>query len=237
MCTWPGDNYPGATAKNCCPGFFYANFSVLRSLVSGILAFVSLLPPQITRTIEEFQKLPGIGMKSAERLVFHLLRSSRSSPETLGSALLELKRELKYCTQCQMVTTKERCDICEDSSRDATMILVVEEPLEVIAFERTQYKGVYHVLHGVLSPIDGMGPEQLKVRELVDRCKAGGIKEVIVATDPDIEGEATASYLREQLKTHVPQITRLAHGLPMGADIEFADQVTLREALSGRRSL
>jgi len=187
-------------------------------------------------------------MKSAERLVFHLLRTTRGSPETLGNALLELKRELKYCVQCQMVTTRERCDICEDPSRDASMILVVEEPLEVIAFERTQYKGVYHVLHGVLSPIDGMGPEQLKVRELVDRCKAGGttaeasakavgIREVIVATDPDVEGEATASFLREKLKTLVPQITRLAHGLPMGADIEFADQVTLKGALDGRRSL
>lgn len=198
---------------------------------------MSLLPPHITRAIEEFQKLPGIGMKSAERLVFHLLRSTRASPEALGTALSNLKTELRYCRQCQMVTTKERCDICEDSSRDATTILVVEEPLEVIAFERTQYKGVYHVLHGVLSPIDGMGPEQLKVRELVDRCRAGGIREVIVATDPDVEGEATASYLREQLKGHVPQVTRLAHGLPMGADIEFADQVTLKGALEGRRQL
>jgi recombination protein RecR len=209
---------------------------------------VSLLPPQITRAIEEFQKLPGIGMKSAERMVFHLLRSTRGSPETLGAALTGLKANLHYCVQCQMVTTKERCDICEDPSRDATTILVVEEPLEVIAFERTQYKGVYHVLHGVLSPIDGMGPEQLKVRELVDRCaaggtsaegmpKVGGIAEVIVATDPDVEGEATASYLREKLKNLVPKVTRLAHGLPMGADIEFADQVTLKGALDGRRSL
>lgn len=198
---------------------------------------MSLLPPQITRAVEEFQKLPGIGMKSAERLVFHLLRNTRSSPEALGAALVDLKKDLRYCRQCQMVTTSERCDICEDSARDATTILVVEEPLEVIAFERTQYKGVYHVLHGVLSPIDGMGPEQLKVKELVDRCRAGGIREAIIATDPDVEGEATASYLREQLKSFVPQITRLAHGLPMGADIEFADQVTLREALSGRRNL
>lgn len=198
---------------------------------------VSLLPPQITRAIEEFQKLPGIGMKSAERMVFHLLRSTRGSPETLGAALTGLKANLHYCVQCQMVTTRERCEICEDPSRDATTILVVEEPLEVIAFERTQYKGVYHVLHGVLSPIDGMGPEQLKVKELVDRCAAGGIAEVIVATDPDVEGEATASYLREKLKNLVPQVTRLAHGLPMGADIEFADQVTLKGALDGRRQL
>lgn len=198
---------------------------------------MSLLPPQITRTIEEFSKLPGIGPKSAERLVFHLLRSSRANPDALGQALLALKKELRYCRDCQMVTLKDRCDICEDASRDRGMILVVEEPLEVIAFEKTKYKGIYHVLHGVLSPIDGMGPEQLRIRELIDRCTAGGIREVIVATDPDIEGEATATYLREQLKTLVPAVTRLAHGLPMGADIEFADQVTLREALAGRRSL
>ena len=198
---------------------------------------MSLLPPQITRAIEELQKLPGIGPKSAERLVFHLLRSSRASPEGLGRALLELKTELRYCRECQMVTRSERCAICEDMQRDRATVLVVEEPLEVIAFEKTTYKGLYHVLHGVLSPIDGLGPEQLKIRELIDRCQRGGIKEIIIATDPDIEGEATATYLREQLKDIVPTITRLAHGLPMGADIEFADQVTLREALAGRRNL
>ncbi len=198
---------------------------------------MSLLPPQITRTIEEFQKLPGVGAKSAERLVFHLLRSSRANPESLGKALIELKQELRYCRECQMVTTNDVCVICEDRGRDRGMVLVVEEPLEVVAFEKTAYKGLYHVLHGVLSPIDGLGPEQLKIRELVERAKTGSIRELIIATDPDIEGEATATYLREQLKSIVPNITRLAHGLPMGADIEFADQVTLREALAGRRSL
>lgn len=196
-----------------------------------------LLPPHITKAIEEFSKLPGIGPKSAERLVFHLLRSTRANPENLGRALIDLKTELRYCRECQMVTTADLCSICNDSTRDSSTVLVVEEPLEVVAFEKTSYKGRYHVLHGVLSPIDGMGPEQLRVRELVDRCSAGGIREVIIATDPDVEGEATATYLREQLKNSVPAITRLAHGLPMGADIEFADQVTLREALAGRRSL
>jgi recombination protein RecR len=198
---------------------------------------VSLLPPQIHRAIEELQKLPGIGPKSAERLTFHLLRSSRASPETLGQALIELKRNLKYCQECQMVAVDSLCPICQDAARDPAMVLVVEEPLEVIAFERSGYKGRYHVLHGVLSPIDGLGPEQLKIRELLDRIRRGGVNEVIIATDPDIEGEATASYLREQLAPLVGKITRLAHGLPMGADIEFADQVTLREALSGRRAL
>lgn len=198
---------------------------------------MSLLPPQITKAIEEFSKLPGIGPKSAERLTFHLLRSSKASPEGLGKALFELKNELKYCTQCQMVTLQEQCSICSDPARDATMILVVENPLDVIAFERTSYKGVYHVLHGVLSPIDGMGPEQLRMKELVVRCKKGGIAELIIATNPDVEGEATAGYIRQQLGSAVPSITRLAHGLPMGADIEFADQVTLKQAIEGRRKL
>jgi recombination protein RecR len=195
---------------------------------------VSLLPPQITKAIEEFSKLPGIGPKSAERLTFHLLRSGKASPEGLGQALLALKKELKYCARCQMITLHEQCAICSDASRDRSLILVVEEPLEVVAFEKSGYKGTYHVLHGVLSPIDGMGPEQLRLKELIDRCD-GSIKEVVIATNLDVEGEATATYIKQRLANSVPTITRLAHGLPMGADIEFADQVTLKEALAGRR--
>jgi recombination protein RecR len=198
---------------------------------------MSLLPPQIRQTIEELSKLPGIGAKSAERLTFHLLRSSKASPEILGRSLQALKEGVRYCSRCQMVTADETCAICRDSSRDAACILVVEEPLDVIAFEKSGYRGVYHVLHGVLSPIDGMGPEQLKLRELLDRCRAGAIAELIMAMNPDVEGEATAVYIRKQLASFVPRITRLAHGLPMGADIEFADQVTLREAIAGRRLL
>ena len=198
---------------------------------------MSLLPPQIQKTVEEFSKLPGIGPKSAERLTFHLLRSSKASPEGLGNALINLKNELKYCRDCQMVTLQEQCSICSDSTRDRDTVLVVENPLDVVAFEKTLYKGTYHVLHGVLSPIDGFGPEQLKMKELIDRCNSGAVQEVIVATNPDIEGEATASYIRQQLTGKVESVTRLAHGLPMGADIEFADQVTLKEALAGRRSL
>lgn len=196
-----------------------------------------LLPEQIQRVVEEFSKLPGIGPKSAERLTFHLLRSSRASPEGLGQSLLNLKRELRYCTECQMVCVAELCPVCSDATRDRGTVLVVEEPLEVIAFEKTAYKGLYHVLHGVLSPIDGMGPEQLRIKELLARVASRDIREVIVATDPDVEGEATASFLRQQLAGLVGSVTRLAHGLPMGADIEFADQVTLREALAGRRTL
>ncbi|HLD63827.1 MAG TPA: recombination mediator RecR [Candidatus Peribacteraceae bacterium] len=198
---------------------------------------MSLLPPQIIKAIEEFSKLPGIGPKSAERLTFHLLRNSQASPEALGQTLLDLRVKLRYCKECHMVTLQETCSICADVNRDKEIILVVESPLDVVAFERTSYKGTYHVLHGVISPIDGMGPEQLRLRELVERCRKGGIQEVIVATNPDVEGEATASYIRQQLQGIISNITRLAHGLPMGADIEFADQVTLKEALAGRRSL
>ncbi len=196
---------------------------------------MSLLPPQIKKAVEEFSKLPGIGPKSAERLTFHLLRSSKASPDALGNALLALKRDLKYCKQCQMITLEDLCETCKDSTRDTASILVVEEPLEVIAFEKAGYKGVYHVLHGVLSPIDGMGPEQLRLKELIDRCQDGAITEVVIATNLDVEGEATATYIKQQLAGRVKTVTRLAHGLPMGADIEFADQVTLREALAGRR--
>lgn len=198
---------------------------------------MSLLPPQIIKTIEEFSKLPGIGPKSAERLTFHLLRSSKANPESLGRALLELKNELKYCRVCQMVTIKETCAICDETNRDALQILVVESPLDVLAFEKAGYKGVYHVLHGVLSPIDGFGPEQLKLKELFDRAENQKIREVIVATNPDVEGEATANYIRQKLMEKVGSVTRLAQGLPLGADIEFADQGTLKEALGGRRSM
>ena len=198
---------------------------------------MSLLPPQITAAITEFSKLPGVGPKSAERLTFHLLRSSKASPEGLGKALLELKNELQYCRNCQMVCTGDLCSICSDATRDNNVILVVENPLDVVAFEKTDYRGVYHVLHGVLSPIDGMGPEQLKLHELVERAKNNALTEVIVATNPNVEGEATARYISKELQEFVPKITRLAHGLPMGADIEFADQITLNQAIDGRRSL
>ncbi len=198
---------------------------------------MDLLPRQIRCVIEELSKLPGIGPKSAERITFHLLRSRKASPESIGSALLALKENLSYCAHCQMITTGDLCAVCADRGRSTSTILVVEEPLDVIAFEKSGFKGTYHVLHGVLSPIDGMGPEQLKLRELIDRCRAGGVTEVIVATNLDVEGEATATFIRQELSSIVPRVTRLAHGLPRGADIEFADQVTLREAIAGRRDL
>ena len=196
-----------------------------------------LLPPQIQRVIEEFQKLPGIGPKSAERLTFHLLRSSKANPESLGKALSGLKDQLRYCNVCQMVTIEDQCEICRNTSRDVSTVLVVESPLDVLAFEKAGYKGRYHVLHGVLSPIDGFGPEQLKLKELFDRAEDGEISEIIIATNPDVEGEATAGYIRQKLSEKISKITRLAQGLPLGADIEFADQGTLKEALGGRRSM
>jgi len=196
-----------------------------------------LLPPQIRVVIDEFTKLPGIGHKTAERLTFYLLRSSKTDPMSLSRALQELKEGITYCEACQMVSVDVQCPICRDQSRDHALILVAEEPLDVVAFEKSGYKGAYHVLHGVLSPIDGMGPEQLKLKELMARCKTGAITELIIATDPDVEGEATATYLHRELAKFVPKITRLAHGLPSGAEIEFADQVTLREAVAGRREL
>ncbi|MBT3834808.1 recombination protein RecR [Candidatus Peribacteria bacterium] len=197
----------------------------------------SLLPQQIQKVIEEFSKLPGIGSKSAERLTFFLLRSSKANPMSMSEALSSLKQDIKFCSVCQMVSTEEVCPVCLDRSRDTTTVLVVEEPLDLVAFEKSDYKGLYHVLHGVLSPIDGMGPEQLKISELITRCKSDDICELIIATDPDVEGEATATFLKQSLSGCVDKITRLAHGLPMGAEVEFADQVTLKAAVAGRREL
>lgn len=220
--------------------YYYTDFTAITYAYradSSMLKVMDLLPEQITKVVQEFSKLPGIGGKSAERLTFHLLRSSKASPEALGRALLELKNELHYCEKCQMVASETVCSICQYVSRDATTILVVENPLDVVAFEKTDYQGVYHVLHGSLSPIDGFGPEQLKLHELIERCKKNPIAEVIVATNPNVEGEATARYIEQQLKPIIAKITRLAHGLPMGADIEFADQITLNQAITGRRSI
>jgi recombination protein RecR len=198
---------------------------------------MSILPEQITTAITEFSKLPGIGAKSAERLVLHLLRSQKASPEALGRALIELKQHVHYCSQCFMVCSEMQCIVCSNFNRKHEQILVVEHPLDVLAFEKTGYNGVYHVLHGALSPIDGLGPEKLKMKELIERVQTQKIDELIIATNPNIEGEATARFIQNALHDNAVKITKLAHGLPMGADIEFADQVTLGQALSGRSSL
>jgi len=192
----------------------------------------------VARLIEEFSKLPGVGTKTAQRLTYHVLRTSDADARALAAALVSVKEDVDYCTVCCNITESgvDPCLICDDSRRDATSICVVEEPLDVLAIERTgEFRGRYHVLHGAISPIDGIGPERLRTRELMDRVRQGGIEEVILATNPDLEGEATAMYLADLLRPHVPSVTRIARGLPVGGDLEYADDVTLIRSLQGRR--
>jgi len=194
----------------------------------------------VDRLVAALKRLPGIGPKQAERLTIHLLRSPRSEVENLVEALREAKAALRFCSRCGDMTDADLCRICSDPGRDQTEICVVEEPQDVAALERTRaYKGLYHVLHGSLSPLEGVGPDRIKVRELVERVRASGgaIKEVVIATDPDTEGEATAIYLGQQLKPFPVKVTRIAHGVPLGGDLDYIDERTLSHALSGRREL
>jgi recombination protein RecR len=194
----------------------------------------------ITRLIEGFNRLPGIGPKSAQRLAYYVLRASREEAQELADALLEVKISVVLCERCQNLATASPCNVCEDRSRDASMICVVEEPLDVLAIERTGgYRGQFHVLHGVISPSDGVGPEDLKLQELLARIRDAGpeVSEVIVATNPNLEGEATAMYLGRLLRPLGVRVTRLARGLPAGADLEYADDVTLRRALEYRQEV
>lgn len=199
-----------------------------------------LLPDPIQNLINAFSRLPGIGPKTASRLTFHLLRAADELSLDLAQALSELKSSTTYCPICFNITMagREECEICADSQRDAGLICIVEEPLDVLALERTAaYLGRYHVLHGALSPIEGIGPDDLKIRELLERVRGGGIAEVILATNPSMEGDYTASYLQQQLAGSGVRITRLARGLPVGGDLEYADQSTLLRALSGRQEM
>ena len=192
----------------------------------------------VARLIEEFSKLPGVGTKTAQRLTYHVLRASTDDARALAAALVSIKEDVAYCSVCCNITEAgvDPCDICADSRRESIRICVVEEPLDVLAIERTgEFRGRYHVLHGAISPIDGIGPERLKTRELVMRVAEGGVEEVILATNPNLEGEATAMYLADVLRSHVPSITRIARGLPVGGDLEYADDVTLIRSLQGRR--
>ena len=194
----------------------------------------------VERLIAALKRLPGIGPKQAERLTIHLLRSPRSEVENLVEALREAKAALRFCARCGDMTDHELCKICSDPARDQTGICVVEEPQDVAALERTRaYRGLYHVLHGSLSPLDGIGPDRIKVRELVERVRAsaGAVTEVVITTDPDTEGEATAIYLGQQLKPFPVKVTRIAHGVPLGGDLDYIDERTLSHALSGRREL
>jgi recombination protein RecR len=195
------------------------------------------VPAALTRVMDELGRLPGIGPKTAQRLSFYILRSSRESVERLSTALLEVKLRIRFCDDCYFIAEGERCTICTSARRDRNVLCVVEEPLDVLAIERTgEYHGLYHVLHGALSPIDGVGPGELKIAELISRLTREPVSEVILATDPDMEGEATAVYLAQQLAPLAVQTSRLAHGLPVGGELEYADELTLARAFSGRRT-
>jgi recombination protein RecR len=199
-----------------------------------------ILPKPIQDLIEAFSRLPGIGPKTASRLTFYLLTAPGELSQDLASALSALKSNTTYCQTCFNITDagQTQCEICSDQDRDPSLLCVVEEPLDVLAVERTQgYEGRYHVLRGVLSPIEGIGPEDLKIQELITRVKEGEIREVILATNPSMEGDATAMYLRQQLAPYGVNITRLARGLPVGGDLEYADQHTLLRALAGRQQM
>lgn len=196
------------------------------------------IPQPVLRLIEAFSRLPGIGPKSASRLTYYLLRSQSDDTTELAEALTELRERTRFCSVCFNITEENPCPICKSEERDRTVICVVEEPLDVMAIERTrEYRGLYHVLHGVISPMDGIGPEDLRIRELIDRVDAGTIKEVILATNPSLEGENTAMYIQRKITKPMIKITRLARGLPMGGDLEYADEVTLARALEGRREM
>jgi recombination protein RecR len=201
---------------------------------------MSVLIAPVARLIEAFNRLPGVGPKTAQRLTYHVLRSPSDEARSLAEALVAVKEQVAYCSTCWNITDVDvdPCVICADPARDATRICVVEEPLDVLAIERTrEFRGRYHVLHGAISPIDGIGPERIRARELIDRAKAGGIEEVILATNPTLEGEATAMYLADLLDGSVPAVTRIARGVPVGGDLEYADDVTLIRSLQGRRQI
>lgn len=203
----------------------------------------STLIEPVARLIEAFSRLPGIGPKTAQRLTYHLLRAPDAEARILAAALIDVRDKVVFCDRCFNISDQPLCPICRDPSRDATRLCVVEEPLDVLALERTaEFKGLYHVLHGAISPIDGIGPDRLKVRELMARAdearRAGEpLVEVILATNPNLEGEATAMYLAERLEGSVGVVSRIARGLPVGGDLEYADEVTLIRALQGRRAV
>jgi recombination protein RecR len=197
----------------------------------------------VARLIESFARLPGIGPKTAQRLTYHLLRAPETEARALAAALVAVREQVVFCERCFNISDRPVCSICSDTGRDQTHLCVVEEPLDVLALERTgEFKGLYHVLHGAISPIDGIGPDRLKIPQLIDRVEEADrsgerFEEVVIATNPTLEGEATAMYLAERLERHVGSVTRIARGLPVGGDLEYADEVTLIRALQGRRAI
>jgi len=197
-----------------------------------------LYTPPIARLVEELSRLPGVGQKTAQRLAFHLLKVPREEAASLADAIVEAREKVTFCARCFNFAQGELCEYCMDSRRDPSLVCVVERPQDIVSVERTgEFRGLYHVLGGAISPIDGIGPEELKVRELLERIRKDGVKEVIVATNPRVEGEATAIYLAGLLKPLGVKATRIASGLPVGGDLEYADEVTLGRALKGRLDL
>jgi len=195
------------------------------------------LPEPLERLISELSRLPGVGPRTAQHLAFHMLRTDRQRADSLAQAIIDMKARITYCERCYNISEGGLCVICASTRRDASLLCVVEEPLDVLAVERTsEFFGLYFVLHGVISPIDGIGPEQIHVPQLLERVRGDGVAEVIVATDADIEGEATAVYLQRALMPLGVKVTRPAHGLPVGGDLEYADELTLARAISGRRA-
>lgn len=192
----------------------------------------------LARLIEELSKMPTVGPKTAQRLAFHILRMAPEDAARLSQAILDAKARIRYCSICFHITDVDPCAICSSPTRARSTICVVEDPRDVLAMERTrEYKGLYHVLHGAISPLDGIGPDDLKIAELLRRVEGGAVEEIIVATNPRVEGEATAIYLAKILKPLGLKVTRIAHGLPVGGDLEYADEVTLAKALEGRREM
>lgn len=192
----------------------------------------------LARLVLEFKRLPGIGQKSAQRIAFHVLRGNRDDAVRLAQAVLDVKDKLSLCAICNNISDGEKCPFCLDPSRDASVICVIEEPHNIMPIETTrQYQGLYHVLHGAISPLRGVGPDQLRIRSLLERLEAGAVNEIILATNPTVEGEATAAYLARLLKPLGLKVTRIAMGIPVGSELEFADEVTMTKSLENRREL
>ena len=199
---------------------------------------MSYYSPSIEKLIESFEKLPSIGHKTATRLAFHMLNLNEESTKEFINSITEAKKNLKYCSKCFNITETDPCPICSSPKRDQSTICVVEDVKDVVAMEKThEFKGVYHVLHGSISPMNGIGPEDIKIKELLERLRDTDVKEIIIATNPRVEGEATAIYLSKLIKPIGIKVTRIAHGIPVGGDLEYTDEVTLSKALEGRREL
>lgn len=192
----------------------------------------------VARLIEEFERLPGIGHKTAQRLAFHVLDMPLEKVIKFSNVLRDAKEKIKHCSVCSNLTEGELCSLCSNAAREESVICVVQEPKDVIAMEKTrEFKGLYHVLHGAISPMDGIGPEDIKIKELLERIKSTDVKEIILATNPNVEGEATAMYISKILKPLGIKATRIAYGIPIGGDLEYADEVTIAKALEGRREI